>query len=83
MWYDACMTRDQVKAVLDHVLTWPAGAQEEAVATLKAIEAEFGDPFELASEDREALERSAEDVRNGRFAEDEEVREVFDRYQRA
>jgi predicted transcriptional regulator len=37
---------------------------------------------ELSPEDREALERSAEDVRRGRFATDEEVRRIFDRYQR-
>jgi hypothetical protein len=36
--------------------------------------------LELSSDDREALERSAEDVRRGRYATEEEVRRVFDRY---
>jgi predicted transcriptional regulator len=34
---------------------------------------------DLSPEDREALERSAEDIRRGRFATDEEVKQLFDR----
>jgi hypothetical protein len=37
---------------------------------------------ELTPDDREALKRSAEDVRSGRFAADEDVKRVFDRYRR-
>ena len=77
------MTKDQVKAVLDRVLTWPPEAQEEAVASLETIEEEFMGSHELSSEDRDALRRSAEDVRHGRFATDEKVKKVFDRYWRA
>jgi len=77
------MTRDQVKAVLDRVLTWPAEAQDEAVASLETIEEDFAGSFELSPDDREALDRSAEDVRNGRFAADEKVRKVFDHYRGA
>jgi hypothetical protein len=72
-----------VKAVLGRVLTWPAPAQEEAVASLRAIEDEWVDSFELSSDDREALERSADDAREGRLAGDDKVREVFGRYRRA
>jgi len=35
---------------------------------------------DLSPEDREALERSAEDVHRRRFATDEEVKQLFDRY---
>jgi hypothetical protein len=35
------MKKDDVKAVLGRVLTWPAEAQKEAVATLRAIEEEW------------------------------------------
>jgi hypothetical protein len=69
------MTKDQVKAVLDRVLSWPPEAQEEAVASLEKIEEEFMGSHELSSEDREALRRSADDVQHGRFATDEKVRE--------
>ena len=77
------MKKDDVNALLSRVLTWPAEAQQEAVASLRAIEDEWVGSFELSSDDREALERSADDVRQGRFAEDDEVREVFGRYRRA
>ena len=76
------MTKEQIKVVLDRVLTWSPEAQEEAVASLQTIEEEFMGSHELSSEDREALERSAEDVRHGRFATDEEIKRVFDRYRR-
>ena len=77
------MTKEQVKAILDRVLTWPPDAQEEAVVHLQTIEEEFMGSFELSAGDRAALERSAEDVRKGRFATDEQVRKVFDRSGRA
>jgi hypothetical protein len=35
------MIKDDVKAVLSRVLTWPAEAQKEAVATLRAMEEEW------------------------------------------
>ena len=77
------MTRDQIKAVLERVLTWPAEAQAEAIASLESIEEEFSGSLELSSEDKDALERSADDVQHGRFAPDDKVREVFDRFRRS
>jgi plasmid stabilization system protein ParE len=35
------MKKDDVNAVLSRVLTWPAEAQQEAVASLRAIEDEW------------------------------------------
>jgi hypothetical protein len=53
------------------MLTWSAQAQEEAVASLKAFEEKWVDSFEPSSNDREALEPSADDVGheygNGRY----------------
>jgi len=77
------MTRDQLKAVLERVLTWPPQAQEEAVASLQTIEEEFLGSHEISSSDAEALKRSAEDVRAGRFATDEQVEKTFGRFRRA
>ena len=76
------MTKEQIKVVLDRVLTWPREAQEEAIASLQTIEKEFMGSHELSAEDHEALERSAEDVRHGRFATEEDVNRFFDRYRR-
>ena len=62
---------------------WPEGAQEEAVASLQAIEEELVGLYDLSPADRAALERSGEDVRAGRFASEEQVNEVLQRYRRA
>jgi len=76
------MTKDQVKAVLDRVLSWPPEAQEEAVASLATIEEQFMALQALSSDDHQALSRSADDVRQGKFATDDEVKAIFDRYRR-
>jgi hypothetical protein len=61
---------------------WSREAPEKAVASLQMIAEEFMDSHELSAKDHEALERSAEDVRHGRFAKEEEVNRIFDRYRR-
>jgi hypothetical protein len=77
-----CMTKEQIKAVLDRVLTWPTEAQEEALASLETIEEQLAGTSGVSEGDREALARSSDDVAHGRFASDTEVREVFDRFRR-
>lgn len=44
------MTRDQVKAVLDRVLTWPQKRQEDAVEILKAVEEQDTSDLGLSDE---------------------------------
>ena len=63
--------------------TWPDEAQDEVADLLLALEEERPNPPALAKEDIEAIERGLEDVRMGRFAGDEAVRELFDRYRRS
>jgi hypothetical protein len=79
----AAMTAKKLKELMERVEHWPPEAQEEALASLQTIEEEFVRARELSDEDRTALERSAEDVREGRFANEEQVREVFDRHRRS
>lgn len=81
--YTNYMVTKALKSILDRIETWPESAQEEAAATLQAIEEEFLAPYTLTDEDRAALERSAEDVRQGRFATDEAVQKIFGRFRRA
>jgi hypothetical protein len=77
------MTVKKLKELMERVEHWPLEAQEEALASLETIEEEFVGTHGLSDEDRAALERSAEDVRQGRFASEERVREVFDRHRRS
>jgi hypothetical protein len=70
----------KLREVLQRAERWPLAAQEAALDFLLEMEAELSQPPILTDEDREALARSAEDVRLGRFASEEEVREVFSRH---
>ena len=72
----------KLKELLKRAETWPDDAQEEAVASLEAIEAELTGEAGLSVEDRKALDASADDVRHGRFASEREVRDVFGRFRR-
>jgi predicted transcriptional regulator len=70
----------KLREIVERAETWPAEAQEEAIATLQAIEAEFPEPYELTEDDRKAIDRGLEDVRHGRIASDDEVNRLFARY---
>ncbi len=73
----------KLKELLERVETWPETKQEEAVQSLLAIEREIAEPYELSNEDRAAIDRSLEEMRQGRFATDEQVAAVFNRYRRS
>ena len=72
----------KLKELLERVASWPDAAQEEAQASLEAIEHDLSEPYILTDDDRDALEGSADDVRRGRFASDAEVKDAFNRYRR-
>jgi hypothetical protein len=70
----------KLRELLQRTGSWPQPVQDEALDYLLAIDAELRESVSLTDEDREALEQSAEDVRQGRFATDDEIQEVFNRY---
>ena len=76
------MTTKKLKEVLDRLVTWPEAVQDEAADTLLAMEAERLGGIELSAADRDALERSADDVREGRFASEPQVEAVLAKYRR-
>ncbi len=51
------MTRDQVKAVLDRVLTWPQERQEEVAEFLMSVEAQDKSDYRLNEEQIAELRR--------------------------
>jgi hypothetical protein len=73
----------KLKELIERVETWPAETQEEAIEILLSIEQTRLANYELTDEDRAALARSAEDVREGRFAPDGRVSEFFERNRRS
>src|ERR1700730_17886577 len=63
------MKKDDVNAVLSRVLTWPAEAQEEAVASLRAIEDEWvGGDYRATPQELKAIDEAD---RSGVATEDE------------
>jgi predicted transcriptional regulator len=76
------MTKEQIDSVLERVRTWPQSRKEEAAEMLLALEALGGGLYRLSDEEDAAVRRGLEEARNGEFATDEEVKELFDRYRR-
>ena len=69
------MTKQQVKEVLDRVLTWPQRRQEDAIRMLRVMEQQDASPYGLTDEQLEEVERRRVDFAAGRegYATDEEV----------
>jgi hypothetical protein len=69
------MTREQVKEVLDRVLTWPSKRQEDAVRVLSEMEEQDASPYSLSDEQLHETERRISDFAAGRerYATDEEI----------
>jgi hypothetical protein len=51
------MSRDQVKAILDRVLTWPAERQEDVADILMSIEAQDRSGYRLSDDQLAELRR--------------------------
>jgi predicted transcriptional regulator len=72
------MTKHEIKAVLDRVLTWSPEMQEEAVELLRALGGEqiYYTP---TPEEAEAIRKGLAEAERGDFASDEEVVELLER----
>jgi hypothetical protein len=69
------MTKEQVKEILDRVLTWPPRRQEDAARVLAEMEAQDASPYQLTDEQVEEVRRRRQDFRAGaeQNATDEEI----------
>ncbi len=76
MCYKIYMTKDQVKKVLDRVLTWPQSRQEDAARILSEMEQQDTSPYRLTDEQVAEVKRRLAD-QNPKFLTLEEVRERF------
>jgi predicted transcriptional regulator len=74
------MTKDQIKSVLDRVLTWPQEEQELAAETLLLIEARRGEVYHPDDEEWAAIEEGLAQVERGEYATDEEMSAVWKRF---
>ena len=72
------MTKDQVKAVLDRVMSWPPERQEEAARVLRQMEEQDASPYQLTDEQLAEVKRRLADP-TPKFLTLEEVRERYAR----
>jgi predicted transcriptional regulator len=76
------MTKEQIEAIFERVRGWSVEQQEKAAEMLLAIEAVPDGVYVLSEEERADVEVGLEEARQGKFASDEEVKALFDRYRR-
>jgi hypothetical protein len=69
------MTKEQVKEILDRVLTWPPKRQEDAARVLSEMEEQDASPYGLTDSQVEEVGRRRADFAAGRErnATDEEM----------
>jgi hypothetical protein len=70
------MTRDQIKEILDRVLTWPLERQADAASVLAEMEEQNASPLGLNDEQVAEVRRRLADP-DPKFVTLEEVRERF------
>jgi predicted transcriptional regulator len=70
----------RLETLLERVSAWPEEAQEELLEHIVAIESKHGGVYRLNDDERASVRRGLEEMRQGKFATDEEVEAVFKRY---
>jgi hypothetical protein len=70
------MTKEEIKSVLDRVLTWPPERQQAAADMLLLLEAQEGELYHPTEDEWAAIEEGVEQVRRGDVvaAEDVDIR---------
>jgi hypothetical protein len=72
------MTKDEVKEILDRVLSWPPADQERVARFARDVEERLGD--DISDEEWKIIEQRAA---RRELASDEEVERLFGRYRSA
>jgi hypothetical protein len=72
------MTRDQVKEILDRVLTWPPERQADVARVVELVEEQHATPYRLTDEQVAEVEHRLAEP-NPKFPTLQEVRERFAR----
>ena len=73
------MSKDEIKAVLDRVLTWPEASQRDAAEILLWLEARQGEFYHPTDDEWASIQRGLEQARRGEFATDEEMEAFWKR----
>ena len=71
------MTKDQVKQVLDRVLTWPQERQEDAAQMLLVLEARQGELYHPDDDEWAAIEEGFAQAKRGEAVSADEISALF------
>ena len=71
-----------LEALMERAASWPDEAQADLVRFMIDTEAKHFGVYRLSDEERAAIRKGLDDARQGRFASDEQVAELFNRYRR-
>jgi hypothetical protein len=71
------MTRDQVKEVIERVLTWPRERQEDAVQMLLALEAREGELYHPNDDEWAAIEEGFAQAKRREAVSADEIAVLF------
>jgi hypothetical protein len=74
------MTKQGLEILLERVATWPEEAQEELVQSMANIEKKHVGIYRLNDEERAAIRRGLQEMRERKLASEEAVAAVFTRY---
>jgi hypothetical protein len=77
------MAKEEITELFERAKDWPADAQQELAQSMEGIEARYHGVHVVTREDRAALKRSDDDVKNGRFASEKDIKKVFLRFHQA
>jgi hypothetical protein len=67
------MSKEQIKAVLDRVLTWPPARQQDAADMLLWLEAKEGELYHPADDEWTAIQEGLAQAQRGEFVPDDEM----------
>ena len=79
----AAMAKEEITQLFQRAKAWPEDAQQELAQSMEGIEARYYGVHVVTREDRAALKRSEDDVKNGRFASEKDIKKVLLNFHRA
>ena len=71
------MTKEQLAALIERVETWPQAAKDELADLLEEIEERHVGVYRLTEDERAGVERGLAEMRQGKFASDDEIAAIF------
>ena len=68
------------ETIFDRIVDWPEEAQAELMQSIAEIQKKHIGAYQLSDDERAAVLRGLEEMRQRKFASDEQVEAVFNRY---